>query len=329
MKLELKLILAMVVMLVSCQRDNPYILDLKDVAIKEVVIHRYEKAMFEIPESEFLTRVGDYRQEFDIFLEGDINDSSALLGLQGFFMDPYMIELWDSTRIQYPNLKEEEEKLTSCFKYMKHYYPEIPQPRVFTYISGLDMKAPVKYVENNVLIGIDMYLGEKLTAYATSGFPTYKCKWFNRQQIIPDVLAEISTSLIPDIANNANLLENMIYEGKKLYFIKSIFPEISDTSLFKFSGSQLEWVDEYEKNIWELILANEYLYQNSKKVLGNFIEDGPFTPVMAKDSPARIGRYIGFKMVEQYCRKTKTPLADLMMETDAVKILKVSKYKPG
>ncbi len=329
MKSKLNLLLFLIVLLVSCQQDNPYILDLKDTSVKDVKIHRYEVAMFEIPRDEFLTKVGNYKDEFDIFLEGDISDSSALIGLRNFFNDPYMIELWDTTKIIYPDLKMEEENLTSCFKYLKHYYPEIPQPRVFSYISGLDMKAPVKYVDNNILIGIDMYLGEGLMAYKTSGFPSYKCKWFSRHQIIPDVLAEISTTLIPGISNNANLLENMIYEGKKLYFIKSIYPEISDTILFKFTKSQLDWVNEYEKNIWGLIIENEYLYQNTKKIIGNFIDDGPFTPVMAKDSPARIGRYIGFKMVEKYCKKTNIPLPDLMMEADAVKILKMSKYKPG
>ena len=116
--------------------------DLSKSEIKELKIKRYEKAMFEIPQKDFVSEIKKYQSEFNIFLEGNIDDTNALLQLSSFFTDPYLRELWDTTKVVYKDLSVQESELKHSFSYLKHYFPEIKTPEVYTYISGFDINFP-------------------------------------------------------------------------------------------------------------------------------------------------------------------------------------------
>jgi uncharacterized protein YjaZ len=58
--------------------------------------------------------------------------------------------------------------------------------------------------------------------------------------------------------------------------------------------------------------------------------DGPFTSGFADQSPARLGAYMGWMIVRAYMQEADgVTLRQLMENTDARQILKVSKFKPG
>jgi uncharacterized protein YjaZ len=60
-----------------------------------------------------------------------------------------------------------------------------------------------------------------------------------------------------------------------------------------------------------------------------FLADGPCTMEFSKDSPPRLGEWIGFQIIRSYMKKNPDVTLEMMMqETDAQKILTLSGYKP-
>lgn len=57
------------------------------------------------------------------------------------------------------------------------------------------------------------------------------------------------------------------------------------------------------------------------------IAEGPETKGLS-NSPARVGNYIGYKIVSKFMEENSVSIDSLMKITDATVILNASKYKP-
>lgn len=314
--------------LFSCTSENRFDVDISTIPSPNIKIKRYAKTVFSIPKNEFVAKLPTYQKEFPLFLSGDLTDTNAILQLKSFFVDPHLIELNNLVQKDFPNLNDLETSFNQAFRYLKYYLPEVPIPKVYSYVSGLDFKFPVKYANENMLIALDMYLGENTKAYQISGFPKYRNHWSIKESIIVDAMAEMATGLLPKNDASNNLLQQMIYEGKKLYFVKSMIPQVSDTILFKFTQNQLKWITANEANVWSYMIENQLLYDNSKQMIRKFMNDGPFNDLFAKASPPRIGAYIGWKILNGYISESNSDFRQMMLEDNAQKILKLSRYKP-
>ena len=312
----------------SCDTKNTFEVDITEIASPEVKIKRYEKVIFAIPQDSFVTELPKYSEEFPLFLNGDLTDTNAILQLKSFFVDPHMIELNNLVQQKYPDLNDLEESINLAFRYLQYHFPQIPTPTVYSYVSGLDFRFPIKYANENMIIGLDMYLGENTKVYQVSGFPKYRNHWSVKETIVRDAMEEMSSGIMGEKKASDNLLEQMVYEGKKLYFIKSMIPDLNDSILFKFTSSQLQWITSYEANVWSYILENQLLYDNDKQMIRKFMADGPFNDLFAKASPPRVGWYLGWKIVKGYMEETDADLTQLLLETNAQRILKLSHYKP-
>jgi len=302
--------------------------DVSSTALPQIKIKRYEQAMFRIPADSFLAVAPKMQDEFPIFLQGDITDTAALIELKSFFVDPYMVELYQITMDQFPSLDMVEDQLSMAMQHYYHYFPVAEKYTYYSYISGLDLEQPIKFVGNNLIIGIDNYLGSNQRVYNKSGFPKYQSKWLIPERIIPDCMTEIASGLLPEQNKGESLLDNMIYQGKLLYFAQAMQPSITDSVLLKFSKSQYEWCRQYEGKVWGVMIDNQFLFKKEHRLVGKFMNDGPFTTVFSKSSPARTGWYIGWRIVSAYMARTDASLIDLLQEKDAQKILQASKYKP-
>jgi len=315
--------------LTACVDSNNNLnIDVSDTALPKVKIKRYEQAMFRIPADSFIAIAPRKQTDFPIFLQGDISDTAALIELKSFFYDPHMIELYRLTMEQYPSLNMLEERLAKAMQHYHHYFPKAQAYNYYSYVSGLDIKYPVKFIDNNLIIGLDNYLGETQQVYVRSAFPKYQTKWFIPERIIPDCMVEIASGLMPEQEKGESLLDNMIYQGKLLYFAKAMQPNIADSLLLKYSEKQYAWCKRYENKIWGVMIDNQFLFKKEQNLIRKFMEDGPFTAVFSKESPARTGWFIGLRIVSEYMARNKVSMGELLLEQDSQKILKQSKYKP-
>jgi hypothetical protein len=82
--------------------------------------------------------------------------------------------------------------------------------------------------------------------------------------------------------------------------------------------------------VWAAIIENNMLYNTSGQVLRTFMADGPFTAEFSKETPPRLGEFIGWRIFSKYMDDhPELTLQELMKERDAQKILAQSRYKPS
>lgn len=121
----------------------------------------------------------------------------------------------------------------------------------------------------------------------------------------------------------------MIYQGKVLYATDVLSPDIPDTIKTGYSEIQLQWALSHEEEIWSFFIEQQLLYNTNPKTYLKYIHDGNSTSGFPKEAPARLGAFIGWKMVRAYMKKHEgITLQQLFEMKDAQKILSESGYKP-
>ena len=315
-------------LLYSCHNRNKDV-DLANINIKAVEIHRYEKALFTINPENLRKGLPAIAGEFKIFLGDQYLDPVNLTRLQSFISDTAMQALYRATMHRYPDLSEHNTELTKAFRYFKYYFPEKVTPNVYTYISGLDIDNPVRYSDHGLVIGLDLFLGSSEPIYSRSGLPLYKIARMTNQQIAPDCMAEIGRSLVVIDEQKQRLLDLIVAEGKVLFFEELTLPDLADYIKIGYTSTQFDWCKANEAQIWAFLVENNLLFTTDPEAVGKLLTDGPFTAGFGKESPGRIGAWVGWQIVRNFMqRNPELSLAGLMKETDSQKILEGSRYKP-
>ena len=317
------LFVILVLGVVSCQ--NQFKADVSKIPAENVKIVRYEQALFSSDFSE--SSIQNLQQSFPLFLGNSKLDSMQKSQLMAYVKDPYLSKLYEESQRVWPNLKAPEQELTESFRYLKHYFQGFRQPEIYTYISG--SPEPVHYQDGIILVGIDNYLGFDSEPYNITQVPKYKQFAMSPDFLVKDIILAVSASYINPPAATASLLDHMIFEGKKLYFVKSMMPQISDKVLFTQTDTHLKWLSEKENHLWRYYVENELLYKADYLAYNKFEADAPFTAVLGDDSAPRTGVWLGYQIVLSYMKKNKESLNQLIDNQQAQQILQKSGYKPA
>ncbi len=70
------------------------------------------------------------------------------------------------------------------------------------------------------------------------------------------------------------MLEKMISNGKHLYFVDAMLPDVPDYIKIGYPPEKLEWCIANESNIWAFIIQNELLYSGEAGTLRKFLLTG-------------------------------------------------------
>lgn len=314
----------------SCENDeNEFKVDLSGIEKVDVEIKAYDRAMFPLAKDSFAAKLPEYQDDYSVFLQGDLQNKAAVYSLKQFFTDPYLIEIYEASLKDYPELSGLEKSLSKSFTYLKYYIPDLIPNEVYTYISGLDLKHPVKFTsEKELIIALDVYLDSADKIYKASQIPQYKINWMKKESITNDIMQEIAEHIMPAEKSSPDLLDKMIHSGKKLYFSRCMNPDMELADILKYTYTQYDWIKENEENVWGMMLENSFLFETKKQLILKFTNDGPFTTSLNKKSPPRIADYFGFHIIESFMDETDYSMEEMLMETDSQKILQLSNYKP-
>ncbi|MCX6235864.1 MAG: hypothetical protein NT175_14300 [Bacteroidetes bacterium] len=324
------LIATALILVIACNHQNKSWKDpdISGVPISDVMIKRYEKALFTIDKKQLKTELLKIAGDYQVFLKGDLDDTLNLLQLSNYITDPLLISIYDTTIERYPDMKDTEKQLTTAFRYYIYYFPEKPVPHVYTFISGLDYEIPAIFLDTALLIAIDMYLGQDYKPYGELGLPAYMISRFSEKYLVSDCMNEIAASLMQNTPCGNSMLDQMVYEGKRLMLLDAFLPQVADDIKIKYTPEQLEWCRKNEANLWKFIIENELLYSTDIQVINKFFVDGPFTHGF-ESSPPRLGAWLGWQIIRSYMEKQKdVNMKTLLDEADAQKILTTSRYKP-
>lgn len=319
----------------SCSRSKDKKLAVRAEKIKEIrakintPFFRYEKDLFAAKLSDFPKELARLQKKYPFFLNGDVSDPKNQQQLYGFITDPVTQEIYQETMKKFPSTDTLKLRFDDAFSYYNYYFPNSKIPTVYTYVSSLDYELPIKYQDSILIIALDMYMGANCKYYKQLGLPLYKTARCTKEYILADCFKEMAYSNLKYDNSRVTLLDQMILEGKRLYFAESMLPYEEDSIIVGYSGDRLKWAQQNESQMWGYLIDKQLLYTPDSKIIMKLINDAPFTSLFSNDSPGRAGAWIGWQIIRSYMNNTKNAnLVEMLNESNSQKILNLSKYKP-
>lgn len=279
-------------------------------------------------------KYGAFYQDFieRVLQAGSTRDTAYFKTLHEVFKGKAYNDLKHDVEAVYPNMDKQNAELTEAFKYIKYYYPKKRIPKVYAYLSGFQAQTSIG--DGYFAIGLDLFLGANSRFYPsiTSAFPHYLSRHFTPDNITPRVVEGIAREdMFPEDDNDKSLLSKMVYNGKIMYFMDRILPDVSDTTKISYTATQLKWCNDFESKIWGYFLEENLLYETDYPKIQKYLTEAPFTPGLGErnESAPKLAVYTGWQIVRAYMNKhPEVTLPQLMADKDAQKILNQSKYKP-
>lgn len=337
MKNYLFYLFAICLLFFSACGTDPMNVDVSNVQVPDITINRLEQDVFKMDTSNISASTklleSKYGHFYTSFITGIINngglrDSSYNFRMKQFISDKDMREAYENCQKIYPTTDTLKEQITEIFKHFKHYFPDKNLPKVITMMSGFNYS--VVMLDSTIGIGLEMYLGSKNKFYEMLTMPKYKSMFMNKENIPSDVVRAWMANEFPYNMNKSDFLNEIVYYGKIMYLTDALLPKTSDTLKIQYTQKQLEYCKQNEFNMWSYFAAQKLLYTTDQSEIMKFTSEGPFTTAFSKDSPPRVGYWIGWQIVKQYMKNNPdVSLEQLMNETDGQKLLGKAKYKPG
>jgi len=328
-----RLILVLII-ITSCQR-NPLKVDVSGVDLK-LTIKRLDRDIFSVTPDNRLTTIPILKQKYGSFFDaynenvisiGNTSDSSYASYLNTFLTDSMRVQSKLKIDSVFNNMADIEKKLEDGFRHYKYYFPGKTIPKVFTIISGFNQS--VVMTSEAIGISLDNYLGAGCPFYMMLAIPKYKRENMFSAKIPTDVLYNWAISEFVFDETKNDLISNMVYQGKMLYFLDAMFPKEPDYLKIGYQPEQIEWCSKNESGMWTYLVEHRLLFNTDRMNIVRFIGPTPFTSVFTNDSPGRTGTWLGWQIVRKYMKKNPDViLQSLMSNNDYQKILNDSGYSP-
>ncbi|MBN1145518.1 MAG: hypothetical protein JXA72_13895 [Bacteroidales bacterium] len=331
--IRLALILLLPAMVWSCNKD-PFRVDVSSNKVT-ISITRFEDMLFSSDPSKIEQLIPKWDKELGIFFRhfcqitgiGSIDNPEFATRFKAFASSYHNYLIYSRVKDIFPDLSKLNTELNDAFSYYHHYFPDMPIPRVVTYVSGFNQSAITD--DSLLAVGLDKYLGRNEELYRQLGIYNYLLTNMYPEKIASDCVSFWGETEFPFNDSINNLITNMIYRGKLLYFTSALLPEQSDSVKWGFTGSDLKYFNTAEKAMWAFLVEHKLLFSTDKLTINKYVLEGPFTKDFGRGSPARAAVWIGYRIVESYMQKNRNlTLAQLMEEDDYMKILNQSAYNP-
>ena len=323
------------VTLFSC-KPNPLKVNISDIKT-EIEVVRFDKELFDVNSADTLNSLtalsNKYPEFFDLFTYkviqiGGIGDSLFPDGMKLFLTDTMILDVKKLVDDEFSDFDKIEKQLKKAFKYFQYHFPEKDLPTVYAYISGFNQS--VVTAEKVIGISLDKYLGRDCEYYRKlNSTPRYKVLNMHKNKIASDVAYAWGITEFEHTNAGTTLLDNMIHQGKLMYFVDALLPEMHDSLKIGYTKLQLEWCKKNEAQMWSQLIEYKMLYSNKRMDIIRYINASPTTSGFPLESPGRAGVWIGWQIVRKYMKKfPETTLPALMQNSDYQQILNDSKYFP-
>lgn len=306
----------------ECEIDQE-ILDL-DLTLK---ITRLEDEFFNASSKEdfefLLEKYPDFAEDYlgkSLYASPD----SLISELIAIHQDSAMTVLYDSVKVQFQDISDVEKDLENALKSIKYYFPEFKVPKIYTFLSGFNSDLII--TENTIVIGLDYYL--PTTHTFQPDLPRYMAERYDRPYIVPMIVTALSSRFNEINPQDNTMLAEMIYYGKAYHFTKAILPCTSDQFIIGYTEDEIAECYANEEYIWSHFVENELLYETNPFDITKYLGEAPFTDAISTKAPGRLGRWLGWNIVDDYQFNQDISLPDLMSNPDAEQIFRQSGYRP-
>lgn len=314
----------------ACQRKKKFFyVDERQLPEINLQYRDYGKALFEADTANFEAHLRKIQIDFLPFLDANLDDSASTNKLRRFLDDTLTQSLFKKTRRVFAQKEDWKKVINTSFRRFIHFYPYVPLPDIYTYVSNVQVEQPVMVGQNEVLIALDCFLGTEEPSYARLGIPRYMVQRMTPAHLGSAFWSAVYEAHVEDQVLRTRVLDEMIASGKKYLFMEAILPGTPEYVLFGIDEAKMNWLREHEGEIWTALVSEDMLYSSDPVAFRKLFADGPFSADFSYDAPARIGEWVGWQIMRSFAmQNTGKSLAEVLEAGDAQAILAASRYKP-
>jgi hypothetical protein len=217
--------------------------------------------------------------------------------------------------------------LAAMFGRVKYYFPDFKTPPMAaTYVSGL-LGKDIFINDSLLVISLDWFAGPQ--AKYRPDLPQYMLRRYRPANVLPTLALAVSSKYNKHQLTATSVLDQMVDQGKRLYFAGAVLPCTPDSLLLGYSAKDLANVKFNEARIWGHFLENNLLFSSTPFVIQKYVGERPNVPEIDRTCPGRVGQWVGLQIVRKYMAEhDNVTLAQLMAQKDAQRILNDSHYRP-
>ncbi len=307
------------VFIYSCQNSGPE-LEISKIPVETKLI-RFDQAFAQIESQNDLL---DLKRKYPLFFPSNVADSTWL-NLSKSDTQVYIQSKVDSVFFSEETLKNDFESL---FQHLLFYKPQFQIPDIYFVVGDGDTENKVLVYKDRLLVSLDFYLGKDQELYYE--VPSYLAYEFQPKFLVRDAALALWPMPYYRQGTLRNFLDRMIEQGKAIYLTEQLIPNLNLGDNLSYSKEDLQWAEENEFQIWSYFSQNDYLFSSDGALTKRFIDPAPFSKFFMdfdRETPPRIGRYIGYRIVDSFMQNNDVSLPKLL-EMAPNLIYQKSKYKP-
>lgn len=270
-----------------------------------------------------------YRTYIEDILQGaPLDDPRLGIVLTRFTTDPDWVSVQHAADSVLGDLEPQRAQLEGAFKRLKLLFPDSLIPRVIAFNSGFNYGI---FPTDSVLgFGVEWFIGKDhpvIGYLAPESFPQYVKDRMRPEMLVPSaVKGWLLVHYTRDI-RGADLLTNLVETGKVMVLLEELLPDVDPALRLAYTPEQLAWCEANEYAIWKDLVSKDQLYSRKLEDIGRWMNDGPFTNGLPRESPGHLGEWVGYRMVKSYLDDHgDLTLPQLLAMEDPREILK--SYKP-
>lgn len=204
-----------------------------------------------------------------------------------------------------------EKRLGTLNANMCEQLPSLPSYSYYGILSPY--RQQVILVDSVVFVALNHYLGSEHEAY--SSMPDY-ARHTKTEEYIPADIAEAIVAVEHPFTASGNepaAVNYFIYEGALLKAVSSLTGEDDISFLLGWTPDQLATVQASEAEIWRKMAAGNMIYSTDMSMGRQLCAPAPSSAPISGELPGRIGRYIGYRIVNSYlANNPDTNLSDIL-----------------
>ncbi|NJC27915.1 gliding motility protein GldB-related protein [Neolewinella antarctica] len=337
-------LLITLVCLTACVPDEPPPPDVSAINAPLALV-RFDRAMFNIDTTDVANELDrlerDYGEFAKLYLRhvapirrGDFGPEEQLEIAKAFLRHEPLRRLDSIVQKRFDDdaMEAQRRELQQALKYYHYYLPDAPLPDTLTAFLYEFGYAALIYGDTDLGVGLDFFLGPEFDYSQVNTqeavFSQYLARTYRPEYMTRKLLQILIEDHLPR-PRSGRLLDYIVYEGKKLFLLDRILPEVADEIIYEVTADQMDWLRDNEIPIYAHLQTEDQLYSTSTDLIRKLTQPAPTTQGMPAASPGRAVNYLGKRIVDAYVTANpNVTMTELMRLEDGQVILAGARFKP-
>lgn len=312
-----KLLVLFVVVLLGCDKAAE--------EASSVKIERFDEQLMQVKTKEELQKLfTDNPTVTNLLYDRVPSDTAFISDVFHMVENADAQKLFGQVKETFGDLSGISSEFGSAFSEIKKLYPDFKEPRIVVGFTGLQNDMIV--TDSMVVVSLDAFIGSK--ALYRPDQPDYILRRFAPEYIVPNTVRFLSNKFNKMDFGKDNFTTDMMFFGKSLEFSRAVLPNTPDSLIIGYTNREMQNAYEHQDYIWAHIIDRQLLNNENPAVNTKYFGERPYMAEISPDCPARIGQWLGWRIVELYrANNPKVSIQELMNNDNALEILRGSKYR--